>query len=103
MKPTPNLDPEEQQLLDDFEAGSLRSVGSLELRDQLRAVARSTDPMNSKNASIPSPTHDPGERAEPDEAMTGRSWESFFLDSPPVSGTFLEDRGCQEQADREPL
>jgi hypothetical protein len=42
MKPTPNLDPEEQQLLDDFEAGSLRSVASPELLDQLRAAARST-------------------------------------------------------------
>ena len=42
MKPTPNLDPEEQQILDDDEAGSLRSVASPELLDQLRAAARST-------------------------------------------------------------
>ena len=102
MKPTPNLDPEEQQLLDDFEASSLRSVGSPELRDQLRAAARSTDPMDFKSPSIPSLTHDPGERSEP-EAPAARSWESFFLDRPPVSDAFLDDRGCQEQADREPL
>lgn len=102
MKSIPDFEPEEQQLLDDFEAGSLRSVGSPELRDQLRAVARSIDPMDSKSASIPSLTHDPGERSEP-EAPAARSWESFFLDRPPVSDAFLDDRGCQEQVDREPL
>ena len=37
-----SLDPEEQQLLDDYEAGSLRSVASSELVEGLRAAARAT-------------------------------------------------------------
>jgi predicted DNA binding CopG/RHH family protein len=56
MKPTPNLDPEEQQLLDDFEAGSLRSVASPELLDQLRAAARSTGQKDQRiNIRLSSP------------------------------------------------
>jgi hypothetical protein len=42
MQATPSLEPEEQQLLDDFEAGSLRSVASPQLLTQLRAAARCT-------------------------------------------------------------
>jgi hypothetical protein len=42
MQATPRLEPEEQQLLDDFEAGALHSVVSPELFTQLRAAARST-------------------------------------------------------------
>jgi hypothetical protein len=102
LESTPDFEPEEQQILDDFEVDSLRSVASPELFVQLRAAARSTGPIDSENASVSSSRHDPGERPEP-EATTGRSWESFFLDGPHVSDAFLEDRGCQEQADREPL
>jgi predicted DNA binding CopG/RHH family protein len=36
------LDPEEQQLLDDYEAGSLCSVASPEVLEGLRAAARAT-------------------------------------------------------------
>ena len=31
------------------------------------------------------------------------SWDSFFLDSPPVPDDFLPTRASQEQADRESL
>ena len=56
MKATPNLDHEEQQLLDDFEAGSLRSVASPELLDQLRAAARSTGQKDQRiNIRLSSP------------------------------------------------
>ena len=102
MKSIPDFEPEEQQVLDDLEAGSLRSVASPELFVRLRAAARSTGPIDSEKASVSSPRHDPGERPEP-EATTGRSWESFFLDGPHVSDSFLEDRGCQEQIERENL
>jgi len=37
-----SLEPEEQQLLDDYEAGSLRSVASPEVLKGLRAAARAT-------------------------------------------------------------
>ena len=37
-----HLDPEEQQLLDDVESGSMRSVASPELQEGLRAAARAT-------------------------------------------------------------
>jgi predicted DNA binding CopG/RHH family protein len=37
-----SLDPEEQQLLDDYEAGSLCSVASPEVLEGLRAAARAT-------------------------------------------------------------
>ena len=104
MKSIPDFEPEEQQVLDDLEAGSLRSVASPELFVQLRAAARSTGPIDSENASVSSSRHDPGERDDPDEATAaGRSWESFFLDGPHVSDSFLEDRGCQEQIERETL
>jgi len=56
MKSTPNLDPEEQQLLDDFEADSLRSVASPELLDQLCAAARSTGQKDQRiNIRLSSP------------------------------------------------
>lgn len=42
MKSIPDFEPEEQQVLDDLEAGSLRSVASPELFVQLRDAARST-------------------------------------------------------------
>ena len=42
MQATPSLEPEEQQLLDDFEAGSLHSVASPQLLTQMRVAARST-------------------------------------------------------------
>ena len=42
MQATPSLEPDEQQLLNDFEAGSLLSVASPQLVTQLRAAARST-------------------------------------------------------------
>jgi antitoxin VapB len=34
-------------------------------------------------------------------APLGRSWDSFFLDAPPVSDDFLVDRASQEHAERE--
>jgi hypothetical protein len=37
-----SLDPEEQQLLDDYEAGSLCSLASPEVLEGLRAAARAT-------------------------------------------------------------
>lgn len=42
MTASPELDPEEQQLLDDYETGSMQSVASPELLDGLRAAARAT-------------------------------------------------------------
>ena len=36
-------------------------------------------------------------------APLGRSWDSFFLDGPTVSDDFLEERGAQEQGEREPF
>jgi predicted DNA binding CopG/RHH family protein len=42
MTASHHLDPEEQQLLDDDETGSMRSVASPELLDGLRAAARAT-------------------------------------------------------------
>jgi antitoxin VapB len=33
----------------------------------------------------------------------GQSWDSFFLNGPPVSEDFMSTRASQEQADREPL
>jgi predicted DNA binding CopG/RHH family protein len=56
MKSIPDFEPEEQQLLDDFEAGSLRSVGSPELFVQLRAAARSTGQKDQRiNIRLSSP------------------------------------------------
>jgi antitoxin VapB len=34
-------------------------------------------------------------------APLGHRWDSFFLDGPPVSDDFLNDRASQEQAERE--
>ncbi|PRC94948.1 type II toxin-antitoxin system VapB family antitoxin [Solimicrobium silvestre] len=34
-------------------------------------------------------------------APVGESWNSFFLNTPPVSDDFLEERATQHQADRE--
>ena len=34
-------------------------------------------------------------------APLGHSWDSFFLDGPPVSDDFLNYRASQEQAERE--
>lgn len=42
MTASPELDPEEQQLLDDYETGSMQSVASPELLNGLRAAARAT-------------------------------------------------------------
>lgn len=42
MTASHHLDPEEQQLLEDYEAGAMRSVASPELLDGLRAAARAT-------------------------------------------------------------
>lgn len=42
MTASHHLDPEEQQLLDDYDTGSMRSVASPELLDGLRAAARAT-------------------------------------------------------------
>jgi predicted DNA binding CopG/RHH family protein len=42
MTASHQLDPEEQQLLDDYETGSMQSVASPELLDGLRAAARAT-------------------------------------------------------------
>ena len=42
MTASHQLDPEEQQLLDDYETGSMQSVASPELLDGLRASARAT-------------------------------------------------------------
>jgi len=42
MTASHQLDPEEQQLLDDYETGSMQSVASPELLDRLRAAARAT-------------------------------------------------------------
>lgn len=39
----PSLDPEEQQLLDDFEAGKLRSLATPDLLGQLQQTAKATD------------------------------------------------------------
>ena len=36
-------------------------------------------------------------------APLGQSWDSFFLDAPPVSDDFLPERACQEQPEREAL
>lgn len=56
MRSTPDLESEEQQLLNDFEAGSLRSVASPELLDQLRAAARSTGQKDQRiNIRLSSP------------------------------------------------
>lgn len=56
MQATPSLEPEEQQLLNDFEAGSLRSVASPQLLTQLRAAARSTGQKDqSINIQLSSP------------------------------------------------
>jgi antitoxin VapB len=33
----------------------------------------------------------------------GQSWDSFFLNGPPVTEDFLSTRASQDQADREPL
>lgn len=42
MTASHQLDPEEQQLLDDYETGSMQSVASPELLAGLRAAARTT-------------------------------------------------------------
>ena len=42
MTASHQLDSEEQQLLDDYETGSMQSVASPELLDGLRAAARAT-------------------------------------------------------------
>ena len=42
MTASHQLDPEEQQLLDDYETGSMQSVASPKLLDGLRAAARAT-------------------------------------------------------------
>jgi predicted DNA binding CopG/RHH family protein len=42
MTASHQLDSEEQQLLDDYETGSMQSVASPELLDRLRASARAT-------------------------------------------------------------
>jgi predicted DNA binding CopG/RHH family protein len=42
MTASHHLDPEEQQLLDDYDTGSMRSVASPELLEGLRAAARAT-------------------------------------------------------------
>lgn len=42
MTASHQLDPEEQQLLDDYETGSMLTVASPELLDGLRAAARAT-------------------------------------------------------------
>jgi predicted DNA binding CopG/RHH family protein len=42
MTASHQLDPEEQQLLNDYETGSMQSVASPELLDGLRAAARAT-------------------------------------------------------------
>jgi predicted DNA binding CopG/RHH family protein len=42
MTASHHLDPEEQQLLDDYETGSMRSVASPKLLEGLRAAARAT-------------------------------------------------------------
>ena len=42
MTASHHLDPDEQQLLDDYETGSMRSVASPELQEGLRAAARAT-------------------------------------------------------------
>jgi predicted DNA binding CopG/RHH family protein len=56
MQATPSLEPEEQQLLNDFEAGSLRSVASPQLLTQLRAAARSTGQKDQRiNIQLSSP------------------------------------------------
>jgi predicted DNA binding CopG/RHH family protein len=56
MQATPSLEPEEQQLLDDIEAGSLRSVTSPQLLTQLRAAARSTGQKDQRiNIRLSSP------------------------------------------------
>jgi predicted DNA binding CopG/RHH family protein len=56
MQATPILDPEEQQLLDDLEAGALHSVASPELLTQLRAAARSTGQKDQRiNIRLSSP------------------------------------------------
>jgi antitoxin VapB len=36
-------------------------------------------------------------------APLGQSWDSFFLDAPPVSDDFLPERASQEQPEREAL
>jgi len=42
MTASHHFDPEEQQLLDDYDIGSMRSVASPELLEGLRAAARAT-------------------------------------------------------------
>jgi hypothetical protein len=49
-----HLDPEEQQLLDDVESGSMRSVASPELQEGLRAAARATG-LKDQRINIPFP------------------------------------------------
>ncbi len=36
-------------------------------------------------------------------APLGQTWDSFFLDAPPVADDFLEARASQEQPEREAL
>lgn len=36
-------------------------------------------------------------------APVGQTWDSFFMDSPPVSEDFMAERPSQHQADRESL
>ena len=33
----------------------------------------------------------------------GQTWDSFFLNGPPVSDDFMPERASQDQASREPL
>ena len=33
----------------------------------------------------------------------GQTWDSFFLNGPPVSDDFMPERASQDQIDREPL
>jgi hypothetical protein len=64
MQATPSLEPEEQHLLDDFAAGSLRSVASPQLLTQLQAAARSTGQKDQRiNILLSSPTFKPCGRA----------------------------------------
>jgi predicted DNA binding CopG/RHH family protein len=56
MTASHQLDPEEQQLLDDYQTGAMRSVATPELLDGFRAAARATglkdQPINIRLSSV---------------------------------------------------
>jgi antitoxin VapB len=76
------------------------SIGTVFVNNRTQAVRLPVD------VRLPEGVHKVEIRARGNEriiAPVGQTWDSFFLDGPPVSDDFLPERASQHQPQREAL